>query len=201
MIKLIVAICLSINISCVYATNQTLAIIIQTINDSIITAKITAKYTKDADLNPLKISISTKNGLVTLNGHVNNRQDFIKALRLAKDTQGVQAVEIEYLIIKPVNTSITDAYITAKVEGAILKAKIFDDESIPLVGINVSTENGVVTLSGEVKTDKSIIVIIKYVSKIHGVKKIISKLITAEMKYSHTSAVSRDPNLFNWQIN
>ena|SRR3990167_2889769 len=178
MIKLILALYLSISAFICHADSKSLEFIGQTIGDYIITAKITAKYTKDPDLNPLKISVSTKNGLVSLHGSVNDQQAFIKALSLAKDTQGVQAVEIEYLIVKPVNTSLTDAYITAKVEAAILKAKIFDDDSIPLVGINAKTENGVVTLSGAVNNDKSIVVIIKRISGIHGVKKIISKLTT-----------------------
>jgi hyperosmotically inducible periplasmic protein len=100
----------------------------------------------------------------------------VKALTLAKKTKGVKAVETDNLIIKQVNMGITDAYITAKVEAAILKAKVFDDESIPLVGINASTSNGTVTLTGKVKQDKSIVSIIKRVNAIDGVKKIISNL-------------------------
>lgn len=146
------------------------------ISDSVITTKITAKLTKNKDLNPLKISVSTKEGIVTLKGYVKNNQAFVDALKLAVHTKGVKAVEADDLIIKQVNTAFTDAYITAKVEAAVLKAKVFDDETIPLVGINASTTNGTVTLSGNVKQKKSIIAIIKRVKDIHGVKKIISKL-------------------------
>lgn len=148
----------------------------QTLGDSVITTKITAKFTKDAHLNPLKISVSTQNGVVTLSGHVNDRKAFVQALRLSKNTKGVKTVEIDNLIIKPVNTSITDAYITAKVEAAVLKAKVFDDESIPLVGVNAKTINGVVTLSGNVKQKQSITAIKKRVAAVHGVKQVISHL-------------------------
>lgn len=148
----------------------------QQISDSVITTKIKAKYTKKHDLNPLKISVSTKDGVVTLKGNVKNSQAFVDALHLAKNTRGVKTVETEDLMIKQVNTSFTDAYITAKVEAAVLKAKVFDDESIPLVGINASTSNGTVTLSGNVKQAKSVGAIIKQVNAIHGVKKIISNL-------------------------
>lgn len=148
----------------------------QNISDSVITTKITAKFTKDSDLNPLKIHVSTNMGIVTLQGFVSDKQAFVKALTLAKKTKGVKAVETDNLIIKQVNMGITDAYITAKVEAAILKAKVFDDESIPLVGINASTSNGTVTLTGKVKQDKSIVSIIKRVNAIDGVKKIISNL-------------------------
>ncbi|WP_245614300.1 BON domain-containing protein [Legionella massiliensis] len=146
------------------------------ISDSVITTKITAKFTKNTALNPLKIRVSTNNGVVTLKGNVNNKQAFVDALTLAKQTVGVKAVETDDLAIKQVNTALTDTYITAKVEAAVLKAKVFDDESIPIVGINATTNNGTVTLSGKVKTGKSIIAIIKRVNAVQGVKKIVSNL-------------------------
>lgn len=148
----------------------------QTLSDSVITTKITAKFTKDRDLNPLKISVSTKDGTVNLKGHVKNNAAFVKALRLTKNTKGVKSVETDELIIKPVNMAITDTYITAKVEAAVLKAKVFDDESIPLVGISATTSNGTVTLSGKVRSNKSILAIVKWANKVRGVKKIISHL-------------------------
>ena len=99
-----------------------------------------------------------------------------KFKRLAKDTKGVKSVETDDLEIKRVNTALTDAYITAKIETAVLKAKVLDDESIPLVGINATTVNGVVTMTGEVKATKSIDAILKRANAVHGVKKIISNL-------------------------
>lgn len=146
------------------------------ISDSVVTTKIKTKITQNPDLNPLKISVSTEQGLVTLKGYVKNKQAFVELLRLTKETSGVKDIDSEELEIKHVNTIFTDAYITTKVEAAILKAKVIYDESIPLVGINVSTNNGVVTLSGEVKNQKSILVIVKSVYKVRGVKKIISDL-------------------------
>ena len=157
----------------------------QTISDSVITTKITAKFTKDRDLNPLKITVSTHNGTVALQGHVKNNTAFVKALRLAKNTIGVKTVETDDLIIKPVNTAILDAYITAKVEAAVLKAKVFEDESIPLVGINAKTVNGTVTLRGNVGSTESILAIVKWTNKVRGVKKIISHL---EVAKSNTAA-------------
>ncbi|AHE66024.1 BON domain-containing protein [Legionella oakridgensis] len=148
----------------------------QDFSDSVITTIITAKFTKNKNLNPLKISVSTEDGIVQLSGHVKDRQAFVDALRLAKSTRGVKEVEADNLEIKVVNTAFADAYITAKVEAAVLKAKVLDDESIPLVGINASTTNGIVTLSGDLKTDKSITAILKRVSSVRGVKKVISNL-------------------------
>jgi hyperosmotically inducible protein len=148
----------------------------QEVSDTYITTKITAKFTKNKNLNPLKVSISTNEGIVTLKGYVSDQKAFIDALRIAKHTKGVQSVNANNLHIKKVNTVFTDALITAEVETAVLKAKVLDDESIPLVGINAETTNGVVTLSGQVKTAESADFIIKRVTTISGVKKIISHL-------------------------
>ncbi|RUQ85268.1 BON domain-containing protein [Legionella septentrionalis] len=148
----------------------------QEISDSVITAKIKAKFTKNRNLNPLKISVSTENGLVTLHGHVKDQQAFMEALKLARNTKGVKNVDAEGLDIKVVNLALTDAYITARVEAAIFKAKVLDDESIPLVGVKASTTNGIVTLSGSIQNDKAIAAILKRVSAIRGVRKIISHL-------------------------
>jgi hyperosmotically inducible protein len=148
----------------------------QDLSDSIVTTKITAQYTESKLLNPFKISVSTENGIVTLTGHVDNKKAYIKALQIAKQTKGVKDVDSDELIIKKVNTQLTDALITAKVEASVLKAKVFDDESIPLIGINASTENGTVALSGKLKSEHAISSIIKRASAVHGVKKIISHL-------------------------
>ena len=154
----------------------------QELSDSVITTKITAKYTKNKNLNPLKISVSTQDGVVTLRGHVKDKQAFVEALRLAHTTKGVKYVDTDDLDIKRVNTALTDAYITAKVEAEVLKAKVIDDNSIPIVGINATTTNGIVTLTGTVKKNTSILAIIKRVNTVHGVKKIISNLLVEGRK-------------------
>ena len=158
----------------IYAGNiQTIE---QTFNDSLITTKITAKFTKNTHLNPFKLGVSTHDGVVTLSGFVNDKEGFVEALQLAKNTQGVKELNVDDLSIKEVNTALTDTYITAKVEASVLKAKVMDEESIPLVGIKVTTENGIVTITGEVENQQSIIAIVKESSQIKNVKKIIANL-------------------------
>lgn len=160
--------------SCIHAAD--LKGLEQELSDSVITTKITTKFTKDKNINPLKIFVSTRNGAVTLHGHVKSKEAFVSALRLTKATKGVKSVDADELEIKQVNTSFTDAYITAKVEAAVLKAKVLDDESIPLVGINATTSNGIVTLSGELKRSESIPPLLKRAQAVKGVKQVISKL-------------------------
>ena len=157
----------------------------QNLSDSVITTKITTQFTENKNLNPLKISVDTQHGVVTLSGFVGNRQAFVDALRIAKNTKGVQEVQANELYIKKVNTAFTDAFITARVETAVLKAKVLDDESIPLVGINAQTVNGVVTLSGQVDNSQSLGFILNRVNAIQGVKKIITYLKVKDEAWMH----------------
>lgn len=148
----------------------------ENLSDSVITTKLTAKFTKDKQVNPFKIYVTTNHGRVMLKGRVKDKQAFLQAIRIAKTTKGVRSVNAEKLEINSSNTRLTDAYITAKVETAILRAKVLDDESIPLVGINATTLNGIVTLTGKVKNRSSIPFIIKRVSTVRGVKQVITQL-------------------------
>ncbi len=145
-------------------------------SDTMITTKIKTQFTKNKNLNPLKISVTTKKGVVTLKGHAKNKPAFVDALRIVTSTKGVRSINTTEFDIKSVNSAFADAYITAKIEAAILESKVFDDESIPLVGINASTTNGVVTLTGTVKHKRSIVAILKRAERVHGVKKIRSHL-------------------------
>ncbi len=146
------------------------------LSDKAISSSITARFAGKQDFTHSKIDISTQRGVVTLTGTVRDKQAFAEAYWLARTARGVKAVDIDDLEIKRTNSTLSDAYITAKVETAVLKAKVLDDESIPLVGINATTVNGIVTLTGEVKQSKSIGAILKRANEVKGVKKIISTL-------------------------
>lgn len=148
----------------------------QKINDYFITSIIKGKITKNKNLNPLNISVTTDNGIVHLTGRVNDKQSFVDTLRIATSTKGVKGIDASDLEIKQVNSAFTDAYITTKIEAAILEAKVVTDDTIPLVGINASTDNGVVTISGTVQSSKSIVTILNRIKNIKGVKKVISNL-------------------------
>lgn len=163
-------------INMIFAAPNELSGVKQKLSDTMITAKINTSLAKNGKINPFKLRVTTKNGLVKLDGTVSNKKTFVDILKLVKKTQGVHGVNISAVKIQEVNMPITDAYITAKVETAVLRAKVFDDESIPLVGINAHTVNGTVVLSGFVKQSKSIPIIIKRVTKVHGVRKVESKL-------------------------
>ena len=64
------------------------------VKDSVITTKIKAKLAAEKITSAVHISVDTdKNGIVTLSGKVKSRQEAEKAVSLARNVEGVVAVE------------------------------------------------------------------------------------------------------------
>lgn len=171
----LVGLCMLLGLVQAHASNMDK--IEKNLSDAMITTTIRTKFIKNEHLNPLKISVSTQHGVVTLVGHAQNNTDYVSALRIVTHTRGVRAINAsEFDIDHRTSSAVKDAYLTAKIQAAILQAKVLDDESIPLVGIQVTTENGIVTLNGYVRKERSITFILKRINRVYGVKKIISNL-------------------------
>jgi osmotically-inducible protein OsmY len=68
----------------------------ENVGDATITAKIKTAFAKDKDVSAMKINIDTdKKGAVTLKGNVKSQAEADKAVKIAKDTQGVTSVKSE----------------------------------------------------------------------------------------------------------
>lgn len=68
----------------------------ENVGDAMITAKIKTAFAKDKDVSALKINIDTdKKGAVTLKGNVKSQAVADKAVKIAKDTEGVTSVKSE----------------------------------------------------------------------------------------------------------
>jgi osmotically-inducible protein OsmY len=53
-----------------------------------------------SDLDSRAIAVSAQSGVVALSGAVRSREDWLRALRIARDQSGVHAVQTEELAIK-----------------------------------------------------------------------------------------------------
>jgi hyperosmotically inducible protein len=90
---------------------------------------------------------------VTLSGRVDDQNAHEQALQTARNTDGVRSVE-DKLVVGPASAAsgvpeqMSAALITAKIQ-----AKYFTDADVKARDVNVSTTNGVVTLSGRVETE------------------------------------------------
>ncbi len=120
-----------------------------TIDDSVITAKVKSKLLADKMVSGLDIKVETNNGIVTLQGIVKTDSEATTAVELASSTPGVIDVDTSKLTIESSNQPLADSLITAKVKGVYVREKLFGDKSVNVTQIHVETKDGVVYLTGK----------------------------------------------------
>jgi osmotically-inducible protein OsmY len=135
------------------------------VDDGWITTKVQSQFYLDRDLRGRHIDVTTREGIVTLAGEVRTEAERQEALRIARETDGVRRVE-ERLTVRPetdrdrpdptaerdgepgIRDRVDDAWVTTKIQ-----SQFFLDRDIKGRNIDVTTRQGVVTLSGEVESD------------------------------------------------
>jgi hyperosmotically inducible protein len=172
-------------------------------NDAWITSQIHAKFFLDPDIKGLNINVDTASGVVTLRGEVHSPTEHKQALGKAKATQGVKQV-VDKLSLTPgdrpaaadirdkavaalprqaevkaraktaanrVGKEISDTWITTQVQ-----AMYFLDRDVKGMEIDVTTNSGVVTLSGAVTSQAARQKALADARSIEGVKQVVDKL-------------------------
>lgn len=141
--------------------------------DGWITTKIQAQYFADDDIKARYINVATRDGVVTISGYVESPEIREQALQIARNTDGVKQVVADRLLIgapatafEPGSTAqevvstagraaedaatvIEDARVTT-----MIQAKYFLDTLVKGRNIDVDTRGGVVTLRGEVASER-----------------------------------------------
>ncbi|WP_428310798.1 BON domain-containing protein [Hydrocarboniphaga sp.] len=150
-------------------------------DDTAITAKVKQRLASDERMETAKIDVETNNGVVTLTGSAPSGDAKKAAEELARNVAEVQGIDnkiaapgaMDDLSAKAENaadkagTEISDATITTKV-----KAQFAADDMVKATAINVDTDNGVVTLKGEVASAAAQKRAIDITKKIDGVKSV-----------------------------
>ncbi|HEV2614375.1 MAG TPA: BON domain-containing protein [Gammaproteobacteria bacterium] len=114
-----------------------------TISDTLITGKVKSDLAINAITSDQQISVTTNDGVVTLSGSTDSQTQATAAIQITQATDGVKSVNASQLRVRTSHQPYMDAYITAKVKIVLL---------IHGVSATVETENGVVYLSGFVKS-------------------------------------------------
>jgi hyperosmotically inducible protein len=110
--------------------------------------EIRAKLSKDTDLKNNAIDVRVDNGVAILKGSVDTPEERNKAEALAR-VDGVTRVDDQLDVgSKGVKAAVTDTAITTK-----LKASFLSDEPLRHGKISVTTNNGLVILSGTVPSE------------------------------------------------
>jgi len=110
--------------------------------------EIRTKLRGDSDLKNNKIDVSVDNGVVTLRGTVDTADERAKADALA-NVNGVARVDDQLEVgSNGMRATLTDSVTTTK-----LKSEYLTDDTLRKGDIAVTTNNGVVTLSGTVPSE------------------------------------------------
>ena len=127
--------------------------------DSVMTAKIKARMATDTTVNSSQIEVVTDRKVVTLTGNLNTAAEKERALEIARSTSGVDNV-VDMLSVRTgaesgnapepdrsIGEHIDDAVITAAV-----KTRLLEDPRVKGLRIDVDTREGVVFLTGSVRS-------------------------------------------------
>ena len=145
-------------------------------NDALVTARIQSKYFVDERVKGRRIDVDAKGGVVTLSGEVASDEERTQALLLARSTEGVTRVE-DHLTVRPeapptpAATPVDDAMLTTTIQ-----AKFFVDTTVKGSAIDVSSQNGVVTLQGTIADEAARKQAIAIAQNTTGVTQVVDRL-------------------------
>lgn len=158
--------------------------VVETVEDSSITARIESKFLANEHLSPLNINTTTSAGVVTLSGSVRDEAQKAMAEELARGVPGVVDVKNELLVVPTTYTErekrsfgqrLRDRAITTNVRAVLLR----DGETKGLK-IGVETVNGVVTLTGIANSEEQKAMIGQSAAQARGVVEVLNNLTVHE---------------------
>lgn len=146
--------------------------------DAGITTKVKSKLVADGTVPASQIDVETKNGVVTLTGAVDRTIDKDQAILLARNTNGVRDV-VDMISVsgnapepdRMPGEVLDDAGITMAVKGRLLK-----DPDVKGLRIDVDTREGVVYLTGSVRSDAEKVKATSLARDIKHVKNVVANL-------------------------
>ena len=145
--------------------------VVTTLDDTAITAKVKTGFSGDKILKDSDISVTTTNGVVTLDGMASNSKAKSHAAKLAIKVDGVKSVDNNLntpngsKTVSKTKEMVSDSWITTKVKSDIMAnsfTKAFD--------VNVVTTDGVVVLKGALANQDAIERVKEIAGKVNGVK-------------------------------
>ena len=152
--------------------------------DAGITTAVKAKMAADDTVKAYQIDVDTARKAVTLTGTVDSATAKRRAVELARSTDGVTSVSDHIVVSVTASAAPTtpdaqpagfsDPGITASV-----KTKLLADPTVGGLRIDVDTRDGIVTLSGQVKSPAERDLALKLARETDGVKTVENKLTVA----------------------
>jgi hyperosmotically inducible periplasmic protein len=170
--------------------------------DAGITTNVKSKMAADDTVKAHQINVDTRNGVVTLSGDVDSSVAKERAVQIARNTDGVRDVVDNISVTESaptgglydrdqvdrgtgsVGTNDRQDGVIGRTEGAVgdasitsaVKAKFLADSDISGLRINVDTANGVVTLTGTVKSRAEAERAVMVARNTEGVTRVVNNL-------------------------
>lgn len=149
--------------------------------DAGITTAVKGKLAVDDEVKAYQIDVDTRNKIVTLTGNVSSPLAKARAVELTRATDGVTNV-VDNLRVTPEvaadpltspaeRVMFSDSALTSAV-----KAKLLADTTVSGLKIDVDTENQVVSLTGDVRTEAEKEQALKLARETEGVKSVNDRL-------------------------
>lgn len=144
------------------------------LEDGWLATKIQGQYFADEDVKARFINVSADEGVVTLRGRVDSDAAREQAVTIARNTDGVRQVQDMLLVGPPTDSDEARqaAWITTQIQ-----ARYFADSSIAGRDIDVTTSDGVVTLSGRVDSAAEKADAVAVARGIDGVTRVQDRLV------------------------
>jgi osmotically-inducible protein OsmY len=158
----------------------------EAVNDARLEGQLWASYALNRHLNPFKLDVEVKDGKATVSGKVEESVQRDLAGQIAVGINGIDEVDNRITVVKDgdirhvpgtageFGERIKDATTTATV-----KSKLLWNRNTEGLAINVSTENGVVTLHGKSDSDASKQLAERLAANTDGVVKVKNELTVA----------------------
>ncbi|MEL4016395.1 molecular chaperone OsmY [Dryocola clanedunensis] len=121
-------------------------------DDSSITAKVKAALVDHENIKSTDISVKTDKKVVTLSGFVESQAQAEQAVTVAKGVEGVSSVS-DKLHVRDGKDKSVSGYAGDTATTSEIKAKLLADDIVPSRNVKVETTDGVVQLSGHVKSN------------------------------------------------
>lgn len=150
------------------------------IDDATVTSSVKSKLLWSRYADGLKVDVDTNRGKVKLTGTADSQDAKDVAGKLAGSTHGVMSVNNQLVVegakpgaVKATGTEVADGWITTKVKSTFMYSSNVNGSDI-----DVSTKDGVVTLTGKMDSGVERALAIELASNIKGVKSVNSKSLT-----------------------
>lgn len=155
----------------------------QAVHDAWLDGRIETVLVLNKNLNPFDINTDVKEGKVVLTGEVDSSAEKALASELIKGIDGVKDVDNELVVINEKTDGDEDSMMGALSDTsvtAIVKTRLLMSSDVDSTDINVDTEQGVTTLSGQVDSSAEHDLAIQLAENVNGVDDVVDNL---EMKH------------------